>query len=43
MFNWIYHGKDKKQCYNEPRCLVCLAKAFFEIIIAVQKYGKGAK
>ena len=30
--SWIYHGKNKKQCYHEPHCLVCYIKLFFAIL-----------
>ena len=32
MFNWVYHGKNKKQCYYRANCLVCYAKLFLHLI-----------
>jgi len=32
MLNWIYHGKNRKQCYYEPNCLVCMIRTLFVII-----------
>lgn len=32
MFSWLYHGKNRKQCYYEPACVVCFIRAFLRII-----------
>jgi len=32
VFSWVYHGKNKKQCYYRPQCLVCYVKLFFELL-----------
>jgi hypothetical protein len=32
VFSWIYHGKNKKQCYYKPQCLVCYVKLFFYLL-----------
>ena len=32
MFHWIYHGKDRKQRYYEPHCLVCYVWLLLRII-----------
>lgn len=30
--SFIYHGKDRHQCYYRPSCLVCFVCAFFTIL-----------
>lgn len=38
--SWIYHGKNVKQCYYEPSCLVCFIKATFKLLIMRTKVRK---
>lgn len=32
MFHWLYHGKNRKQCYHEPGCIVCVIRFFFALL-----------
>ncbi len=32
MPRFLYHGHDKKQCYDEACCLVCIVKHVFWLI-----------
>ena len=46
MFNWIYHGKNRKQCYYEPNCLVCYTKLTLKLIkqsVELKKANKKLK
>jgi len=43
MGNWLYHGKDKKQCYNEPSCLVCVVKTVISLLRITNSYKSALK
>jgi len=32
MFSWVYHGKNRRQCYYRPNCLVCYAKLVLKLV-----------
>ncbi|RLG44115.1 MAG: hypothetical protein DRN81_05255 [Thermoproteota archaeon] len=38
MGNFLYHGKDRKQCYYEPNCVVCVVKSVFQILRITSSY-----
>jgi len=41
VFSWIYHGKNKKQYYYRPECLVCYVKLFFKLLKLREDKGDG--
>ncbi|RLI22905.1 hypothetical protein DRO45_00030 [Candidatus Bathyarchaeota archaeon] len=32
MFSWVYHGKNRRQCYYRPNCLVCYVKLVLKLV-----------
>jgi len=38
--SWLYHGRNGKQCYYEPNCMVCYARLFFSLLRMWKKYRK---
>lgn len=32
LLSWLYHGRDEKQCFYEPCCLVCFVRLGFFIL-----------
>lgn len=41
--SWVFHGRDIRQCWSEPSCLVCFIRAVFELIGARKRVYQRVK
>ena len=32
VLSWLYHGRNQKQCYYEPCCLICMLAKLLELL-----------
>ena len=38
IFNWIYHGRNRKQCYYQPNCLVCKIRFLLKVLMLYTRF-----